>query len=111
MLSFRSLVVSRIMEVPGACFSSRGLFHFSELVSKAYARVSLVRIDLLQCQEVGNLAQTGFHAFGSTVIVAIQGVLRFVQLEAFIETVLLKLAEGKGITRIEQQEAALEVLS
>jgi len=31
------------------------------------------------------------------------------QLEAFIETVLLKLAEGKGITRIEQQEAALEV--
>ena len=33
------------------------------------------------------------------------------QLEAFVETVLLKLAEGKGITRIEQQEAALEVLS
>ena len=31
------------------------------------------------------------------------------QLEAFIETVLLKLAEGKGIIRIEQQEAALEV--
>ena len=35
--------------------------------------------------------------------------LAAVQLEAFIETVLLKLAEGKGITRIEQQEAALEV--
>ena len=31
------------------------------------------------------------------------------QLEAFIEAVLLKLAEGKGIIRIEQQEAALEV--
>jgi uncharacterized SAM-binding protein YcdF (DUF218 family) len=32
------------------------------------------------------------------------------QLEVFITSVLLRLAEGKGATKIEQQEAALEVL-
>ena len=31
------------------------------------------------------------------------------QLEAFVAHILLKLAEGKGIVKIEQQEAALEV--
>ncbi len=31
------------------------------------------------------------------------------QLETFISHILLKLAEGKGIVKIEQQEAALEV--
>ncbi len=31
------------------------------------------------------------------------------QLEAFISNILLKLAEGKGVVKIEQQEAALEV--
>lgn len=32
------------------------------------------------------------------------------QLETFITHIVLKLAEGKGIVKIEQQEAALEVL-
>ena len=31
------------------------------------------------------------------------------QLETFISNIVLKLAEGKGIVKIEQQEAALEV--
>jgi hypothetical protein len=31
------------------------------------------------------------------------------QLETFITNIVLKLAEGKGIVKIEQQEAALEV--
>jgi golgi-specific brefeldin A-resistance guanine nucleotide exchange factor 1 len=33
------------------------------------------------------------------------------QLETFITHIVLKLAEGKGIVKIEQQEAALEVQS
>ncbi len=65
-----------------------------ERASGALERAALMRMD--------GRDVAGRNALCSNALPALQ-------LEAFIETVLLKLAEGKGITRIEQQEAALEV--
>ena len=75
--------------------------------------VTMVHVDLLyaMCQSVVNFTSVAvINAFSQIVlsIYAFLGSVSVAQIEVVLERVLMRLAEGKGVSTVEQKEAALE---